>query len=278
MVGDKKTLLVIGCGNMGAAIAAGAVVRADTQVIGLDPNIERARELLSASPGLELIADVRELGDRKPDQVILATKPASIPSVLESASEWIGNSLIISIAAGVPISALSAVLPHNKRLVRVMPNLPAQVRAGMMVGYCNAGALVPTDEAATVALFQALGRFQWLRSEHEIDIATAISGSGPGYLFAFAEQLTRAGEKLGLASEVAEELARQTLVGAGRLLELDSRTASDLKAAVTSPGGTTQAGLSVLESEAGLPFCVSAATAAAAKRARELSHAPLSKP
>jgi pyrroline-5-carboxylate reductase len=274
MSGAKQTLLVVGCGNMGSAIAIGASRRGDLQVIGLDPDIERAAKLLSPCPDVALIADVAELGETKPACVVLATKPALVASTLMTASGRFTHALVISIAAGVTLSVISSALPSNKRLVRAMPNLPAQVGAGMTVAYADPNSLSPADRTETAVLFEALGRFLWLDSEGLVDAATAISGSGPGFVFAFAEYLAKGGEAVGLAPAVAAELARQTIIGAGRLMAADDRTPSELKAAVASPGGTTQAGLAVLEADNGLPACMLAATSAAAKRANELSYAP----
>jgi pyrroline-5-carboxylate reductase len=229
---------------------------------------------LLPSADVALIRDIAELGRTKPDCVVLATKPALVPPTLTAARDRIDDALVISIAAGVTLSVIASALPGNKRLVRAMPNLPAQVGAGMTVGYADPNGLLPADREETASLFEALGRFLWLDSENEVDAATAISGSGPGFVFAFAEYLAKGGEALGLAPTVAAELARQTVVGAGRLLAVDGRSPSELKAAVASPGGTTQAGLAVLEAADGLPACVLAATSAAAKRANELSYAP----
>lgn len=205
---------------------------------------------------------------------MLATKPALVASTLTAARDRIDDALVISIAAGIPLSSITSALPGNKRLVRAMPNLPAQVGAGMTVGYADPNGLSPADREETASLFEALGRFLWLASENEVDAATAISGSGPGFVFAFAEYLAKGGEAVGLSPEVAAELARQTIIGAGQLLAVDGRPPFKLKAAVASPGGTTQAGLAVLEATDGLPACVLAATSAAAKRANELSYAP----
>jgi pyrroline-5-carboxylate reductase len=144
----------------------------------------------------------------------------------------------------------------------------------MTVGYADPKGPSPADREETTALFEALGRFLWLDSESEVDAATAISGSGPGFVFAFTEYLAKGGEAVGLAPGVAAELARQTVIGAGRLMATDKRSPSELKAAVASPGGTTQAGLAVLEADDGLPACVLAATSAPATRANELSYAP----
>lgn len=274
MAGTERTLLVIGCGTMGAAIAAGASRRGDLHIIGLDPDVERAAKLLSSSPEVALIRDIAELGGAKPDFVVLATKPGLVLPTLAAARDCIDDALVISIAAGVNLSVIASALPGSKRLVRAMPNLPAQAGAGMTVGYADPIGLSPSDREETVALFEAVGRFLWMGSESDVDAATAISGSGPGFVFAFAEYLAKGGEALGLTPEVAAELARQTVIGAGRLMAMDHRSPSELKAAVASPGGTTQAGLAVLEADNGLPACLLAATSAAAKRANELSYAP----
>lgn len=269
---SPSSMLVIGCGNMGAAmIRAAEAAFPTTKVVALDPDPAKARRLLPAATSTRLLAEAAELADEIFEVAIVAVKPQHVHASLVQAGRNLKGALIISIAAGVSLSALSQAAPPNARTLRAMPNLPATVQAAMTLGCCGERRISERDRRTVARIFEAMGRFRWLKSEDEIDAATAISGSGPGYVFAFAEQLANSAVMLGLPDELAQELARQTVVGAARMLEADPRSASELKRAVTSPGGTTAAALSVLERDEGLPKCLPEAALAALGRARELA-------
>lgn len=273
-----RSLLVIGCGNMGAALLAGALRNLpglDATVLDSTPELARGR--LPADLKVRFADDAADIAGLDADAVLLAVKPQVIPAVLEALGGMMAGALVISIAAGVTTDCLAAGLPSTTRVVRTMPNLPASVGAGMTVGYAMEGA-TDGDKAFVAEFFGSVGAFAWLSSEAEVDMATAVSGSGPGYVFAFTERLAQAGEAIGLPSETARLLARYAVVGAGALMASDARTAGELKTAVTSPGGTTQAGLAALEGAAGFPSCIPAAVAAAYRRAVQLAAPPAPAP
>ncbi|AMD56846.1 hypothetical protein AWN88_00760 [Agrobacterium tumefaciens] len=266
------SVLMIGCGNMGAAIASGAVASIPSiDITAVDPDVERARQLLSSNAAVKVVANFESLNDRHFDVCIVSVKPQHVEAALQAARINLPNALIISIAAGIPLERLQAAVPGLNRLVRVMPNLPALAAFAMSVGYADANAVPEEDRQIVEELFGAIGQFCWLARENDIDLATGVTGSGPGYVFAFTEYLQGAAEKMGFSNELAAKFARQTVIGAARLLEQDPRSAQDLKIAVTSPGGTTAAGLAVLEAPTALPSLLIDTTVAAANRAAELA-------
>jgi pyrroline-5-carboxylate reductase len=176
--------------------------------------------------------------------------------------------LWVSIAAGVPIARLEAQLPEGARVVRAMPNTPALVRTGA-TAICGNARVTRDDLAAARALFDSVGITWEAPSEDLLDPVTGLSGSGPAYVFAFLEALTEAGEQAGLPAEAAARLAAQTVYGAAKLALESDRTPAELREQVSSPGGTTLAGLARLEA-AGFRAAVRDAVAAATRRAGEL--------
>ncbi|MGP4689573.1 pyrroline-5-carboxylate reductase [Agrobacterium pusense] len=264
------SVLMIGCGNMGAAIASGAAASMPSiDITAVDPDVERARQLLSSHATVKVVADFEGLNDRHFDVCILSVKPQHVDAALQAARKNLPDALVISIAAGIPLVRLQTAVPGLNRLVRVMPNLPALAASAMSVGFADAVSL--SDRQVVEDVFGAIGQFCWLANENDIDLATGVTGSGPGYVFAFTEYLQGAAENMGFPKELAAKFARQTVIGAARLLEQDPRSAQDLKVAVTSPGGTTAAGLAVLEAPVALPSLLIGTTVAAANRAAELA-------
>lgn len=264
------SVLMIGCGNMGAAIASGAAASMSSiDITAVDPNVERARQLLSSRTAVKVVADFAGLDGRHFDICIVSVKPQHVEAALQAARPHLPDALIISIAAGIPLARLQAAVPGFTRLVRVMPNLPALAASAMSVGFADAVSV--KDRQIVEDVFGAIGQFCWLADENDIDLATGVTGSGPGYVFAFTEYLQGAAERMGFPKELAAKFARQTVIGAARLLEQDARSAQDLKVAVTSPGGTTAAGLAVLEAPSALPSLLIDTTIAAANRAAELA-------
>ncbi|HPE61017.1 MAG: pyrroline-5-carboxylate reductase [Thiothrix sp.] len=264
-------ILSLGCGNMGAAILSGIVRQSPNVKIGaIDPNIDSARAKLPATARAECFASVPDATGFQPDMVLLAVKPQQFTAMAGGlATDW-SEALIVSVMAGIPVQTIAGVL-NARRVVRVMPNLPALIGAGMSVGYTDGG--TEADRDRVQQLFEAVGAFAWLDSESLIDACTAISGSGPGYLFAFAACLEQAALAEGIPPAIAATLTRQTIYGAAAMLHADDRSSVALKQAVTSQGGTTEAGLGVLETPAALPGLLSAAVRAAHQRARELASA-----
>ena len=264
------TLLFIGCGNMGAAIAGGALRRMPgVRIVALDPDAERARSLLPPGAPVELHAAPAGLAGVVADLIILGVKPQTFPALSPEILALLRSAPVVSIMAGIGLDRLNAALAPSA-VARVMPNLPALVGQGMSLG-CTAAAL-PADVAALVeALFSAVGRFDWVQDEALFETAGPVFACGPGFVFAFADQMIRAAIGLGLPRDLAERLVHQTMLGSARMLTEDARGAAGLKQAVSSPGGTTLAGLSVLEAEAGLPAILPATLAAAQARALDLA-------
>ncbi len=259
----------IGAGNMAEALIRGIVGRglaAPEEIVAgeIDPG---RREKAQRELGIRVIADNRE-AVAGADTVILAVKPQSLDAVVEEIAGAVApGQLVISILAGISTRKLEDKLGAGVRVVRVMPNTPALVGAGVSV-IC-AGSRAGEDAlAAAGTILEAVGEVRVL-DEELIDAVTALSGSGPAYLFLFVEAMARAGEKLGLAPAEAERLAKGTLAGAGQLLAESGRTAEELRRQVTSPGGTTEAALKVF-GERGLAGIVEEAMRAAAGRSKEL--------
>jgi pyrroline-5-carboxylate reductase len=256
---------------MGSAIALAVnELMANLSLTVVDSNEGKARKLLGEQLDARIVGDSLALGAEQFEVCLVAVKPGDAVGALFSARENLQSSLIISIAAGTSLASLRQGAAVNARLVRVMPNLAAIVRKATSVGYAE-GAISSEDRAFVEAVFGAMGHFHWLRSENEIDLATAITGSGPGYVFSFAQHLQEAAEGIGFSTETADSFARQVVVGAAGLLAADPRSPQELKHAVASPGGTTAAGLAVFEQAGAMPLVIRQTIAAAAARAKVLA-------
>jgi pyrroline-5-carboxylate reductase len=201
---------------------------------------------------------------------ILAIKPQVLKGEIDLLRA-LGSSgaLVLSIAAGITTKTLSAHLGPRARIVRAMPNTPGAIGKGITALYAPAK-LAPRERTLVETLTGTLGQTLWVSEEKMIDGVTAVSGSGPAYVFLLAEALAAAAEKQGFDTATAEKLARATVSGAGALLEADSRQAAILRQEVTSPGGTTAAALEILMAKDGLTPLMTRAVKAAAKRSREL--------
>jgi pyrroline-5-carboxylate reductase len=258
----------LGAGNMASALLRGAILS------GLSPQGFGASDVDAAALAkLASELGIRSFGDNASaagwaDVIVLAVKPQVLPAVLaQIAPQLKSDALVISIAAGVPIARISAGLGGHRRIVRAMPNTPALVGAGATA--LAADASVSTEEWETaLALFRGTGLVVQVE-EKLIDGVTALSGSGPGYVFVIIEALSDAGVREGLPRDVATRLAAQTLLGAAKMVLETGTHPAALKDAVTSPAGTTIAGLAALE-RGGLRAALQAAVEAAAKRAKEL--------
>lgn len=256
---------MIGCGRMGGALA-GAWARSH-RVRALEP-------MATVPPQVERLERID--ADTLPTDpvIVLAVKPQTFGDVAEMLRPLVRpGTVFVSIMAGVTTDTLRAALGGEAQVVRTMPNTPAAIGAGMTGAFAAAG----VDDAARSAvttLFGAVGDLVWLDQEAQFNTVTAVSGSGPAYFFRFAEALASAGEAAGLPPQIAARLARATLVGAGALAA-DGRATSlpELREAVTSPGGTTAAGLAAME---GVDALVDAVVTAAAVRSAELSAGTLS--
>ncbi len=257
-------LVLIGAGRMGAALLAGWARSRPAYAI----------DVVEPGPPDAFRADAAQLGARlnppaaPADVIVLAVKPQTFSAAPEAFCAWVGpQSTVISIMAGVPVAALRGL--GAGAVVRAMPNTPGAIGKGVTAVFgADPGAL-----AAAATLLAPLGPVEVLASESAIDIATAVSGSGPAYVFLLVEALAGAAVAQGLDEDVAMRLARRTVIGAGALLEADGTDAAGLRRAVTSPGGTTQAALGELMAEDGLGPVMRRAVAAAVRRARELAGA-----
>ncbi|WP_395698540.1 pyrroline-5-carboxylate reductase [Methylocella sp.] len=266
-----SAVLLAGAGKMGGAMARGWLAA------GLAPQALRVVEP-RPSPELEALARAHGFAlldappwDGAPDVLVLAIKPQALDEARAFAPLAGERAVVLSILAGKSVADVAARLPDAGAVVRAMPNLPAAVGRGMTGLYC-ATALDPARRIEIETLIGATGAFEWLADEALMDAVTAVSGSGPAYVFYLVECLARAGEAQGLAPEAAARLARATIEGAGELLRLSPDSpASTLRENVTSPGGTTAAALKVLMADDGLEPLMRRAVEAARRRATELA-------
>ncbi|MBX3566422.1 MAG: pyrroline-5-carboxylate reductase [Rhizobiaceae bacterium] len=266
-----KTVLV-GCGNMGHAMLAGWLASgqlAASDVLVVEPNEDlRAR---AAALGVATADSAAGLAvDAQPELVVLAVKPQVIREVTAQYARLGGGpSTFLSIAAGTPISAFETILGTHTPIVRCMPNTPAAIGKGMMVVYAN-GAVGERPLAAIKALLATSGAVATIDDEDLMDAVTAVSGSGPAYIFHFIECLTAAAIKVGLPEDTARLLAMQTVYGSANLAAESRETPATLRRQVTSPNGTTAAALDVLMGGERLETLVTEAVEAARRRAEEL--------
>ncbi|PNG25844.1 pyrroline-5-carboxylate reductase [Methylocella silvestris] len=262
------SLVLAGAGKMGGAMLRGWLDA------GLDP---ATLSVIDPNAGADLIGLAAERGfslngvAAAPEVLVLAIKPQALDEASALAALATPQTLVISILAGKSIADVKRRLPGAGAIVRAMPNLPASVGRGM-TGLTAGAALTETQKKAAEALIGATGAFEWVEDESLIDAVTAISGSGPAYVFYLAECLAEAGEALGLGPEMAARLARATVEGAGELLfQSADKSPAQLRESVTSPGGTTAAALEVLMAADGLSPLAQRAAAAARRRAQALS-------
>lgn len=265
---NNRGIVIVGCGKMGSALLAGWLNRglslAATWVI--DPN---PSDWLSglAGKGLHLNAPLPS----EPAVVLIAVKPQMMGAALPQIAKFSGGDvLILTVAAGTTLSTYEKVFGTSARIVRSMPNTPAAVGRGITAIIGNQ-ATTDSDLATAEELLSAVGQVVRLDGEDQMDAVTAVSGSGPAYVFHLIEALAAAGEAQGLPSALAMTLARATVIGAGELAHEATETAAQLRINVTSPGGTTAAALGVLMNEdTGFPPLLRRAVKAAADRGREL--------
>ncbi|MFW2544350.1 pyrroline-5-carboxylate reductase [Primorskyibacter sp. 2E107] len=262
-----KGLVLLGCGKMGSAMLAGWLARGlpATSVWVLDPHPSD----WVITQGVHVNAGVPDA----PAVVLLAVKPQMMGDALPTlAALGNGETLFVSVAAGTTLATLEAALGAQTPIVRAMPNTPAAVGQGITAIVGN-----PHTSAAqldlTEHLLTAIGAVVRLEGEQQMDAVTGLSGSGPAYVFHMIECMAKAGEAQGLAPALAMQLAKATVAGAGALAMQAEETPSQLRVNVTSPNGTTQAGLEVLMHEdSGLPPLLRKTVAAAAHRSRELAN------
>jgi pyrroline-5-carboxylate reductase len=266
-----SSLVLVGAGKMGGAMLEGwlGVGLPGRAVTVIDPQPSEALTRLAQARGIALNpAD----GPRAPEALVLATKPQMLDAAAPQVNRMVGpGTLVLSILAGKTIRDLRSRLPNARAVVRAMPNLPASIGRGATGAAANGEVSEPQRRMAD-ALLRSVGVVEWLTSEDLIDAVTAVSGSGPAYIFHLAECLAEAGVAAGLPRELSERLARATVTGAGELLFQSDLSPATLRQNVTSPGGTTAAALEVLMREpGGMRELMRQAVAAAKRRAGELA-------
>ncbi len=269
---DGASVALIGAGNMGLAMLEGLASQglSGARVAVVDPHPSERLRSLCAERGFALSADGTAASLR--DAVILAVKPQMLEAGAAVAAPCVGpGTVVVSILAGKRIADIAARLPA-RAIVRAMPNTPAAIGRGMTGAFASPETSDAQRRLAD-ALLAAAGAVEWVDREDLIDAVTAVSGSGPAYVFHLVEALAAAGVAAGLPEDLAGRLARATVEGAGELLYRQKETSAEtLRQRVTSPGGTTAAALAVLMSpDDGLPPLMTRAVAAARKRAGELS-------
>jgi pyrroline-5-carboxylate reductase len=263
------TLVLVGAGKMGGALLEGWIgLGVDpARIVVMEPQPAAAIGALSAR-GLRINPDAASI---YPDTIVLAVKPQIAAEVMpQVASLMSPSTVVVSIMAGRTIAFLSDALPRDAAVIRAMPNTPAAVGRGITVAVTNSR-VTPAQRQLADALLTATGAVEWIGDEALMDAVTAVSGSGPAYVFLLAESLARAGEKVGLPAELAARLARATVAGSGELLHRSPVDAAILRRNVTSPGGTTAAALDVLMAPDGLDPLMARAVAAATRRGRALA-------
>ncbi|MEO1651142.1 MAG: pyrroline-5-carboxylate reductase [Pseudomonadota bacterium] len=267
--GDGPVLLV-GCGKMGGAMLAGWLAQGlpAQRVVVQDPGpLPDIADMLS-----EAGIPVTEAYDGPPPSVaLLAVKPQVMDTVYPTVAKTFDpTTLVISVAAGRTIAGFEADAPEGAAIIRSIPNTPSAIGQGMTVCFAN-DHTTDAQHALATRLLAAIGRVGWVDAEHLIDAATAVSGSGPAYVFFLAETLAAAGVEVGLPERLARELAAVTIAGAGDLMLESSDQPDQLRRNVTSPNGTTEAALNVLMADDGLRPLMSRAVKAAEARSRDLA-------
>lgn len=265
-------LAFIGGGNMARALIGGLCGHGfDPARICVAEPQAAARDALASDFGVRVSADNREAASQA-RVVVLAVKPQVLRDVLAELSDALAeDALLLSIAAGITSEQIARWAGGGRRVVRSMPNTPALLGAGATGLFANP-ACTTEDRQLAARLLEAVGQSVWIERETLMDAVTAVSGSGPAYVFLLAEAMQAAGEAEGLPAEAARQLARQTLIGAAAMLGADATEAGELRRRVTSPRGTTEAAIGVLQAQ-GFEALVARAVSAARLRGAELSAA-----
>jgi pyrroline-5-carboxylate reductase len=263
------TILLVGAGRMGGALLKGWLAKGVKSITVVEPKPSAELRKLAKTKKITLFSAPSQM-TRKPSVCVVAIKPQILKGEAPALAAFAqGGALMVSIAAGTSVAALSKAWGKKARIIRAMPNTPGAIGQGI-TGLFAATAVTASDRKKAVSLLSGLGATEWVAKEKLIDSVTAVSGSGPAYLFLFTEALTEAGVAEGLPRAQAEKFARATVAGAGALLAADKSSAGALREAVTSPGGTTAAALAVFMADDGLTPLVKRAVRAARKRAEEL--------
>lgn len=273
MADAADRVLLVGCGKMGGALLAGWLGAGFTagNIAVVEPDAGTRRRI-AVSPMPRLVASPTEL-ERAfvPDAVVFAVKPQAMDAVAPEYRRFAGpKTVFLSIAAGKTIGYFEGILGAKAAIVRAMPNTPAAIGRGISVACPNARVRAGQRDLCE-RLLRAGGEVAWVADEALIDPVTALSGSGPAYVFLLVEAMAAAGAAAGLPDDLAMQLARATVAGSGELLHQSDEPAATLRQNVTSSGGTTAAALEVLMAADGLEALMTRAVAAATRRSRELA-------
>ncbi|MDC0969995.1 pyrroline-5-carboxylate reductase [Alphaproteobacteria bacterium] len=270
-----KNIILFGYGKMGSSIAKGWMLKKLNFNFFVIEKVSSLRKV-AGDDGFKAFENINKLNElveiKSGDIFFLAVKPQQMKETIDSFFKFnINNILFISIAAGLSLSWFQSQIGRNVKMVRAMPNLPASIGFGI-TAYSKTNNLSENDVENTNDLLRAFGKVIYLSSEDLMDVVTAISGSGPAYIFYLVEVLSKIGKENGLQEQDARTLALETLIGSSRLLEVSNIDPEKLKKNVTSPGGTTEAGLEILESmEIGLYPLLNSTIKNAKKRALALN-------
>ena len=270
-----KNIILFGYGKMGSSIAKGWMLKKLNFNFFVIEKVSSLRKV-AGDDGFKAFENINKLNElveiKSGDIFFLAVKPQQMKETIDSFLKFnTNNILFISIAAGLSLSWFQSQIGRNIKMVRTMPNLPASIGFGI-TAYSKTNNLSENDVENTNDLLRAFGKVIYLSSEDLMDVVTAISGSGPAYIFYLVEVLSKIGKENGLQEQDARTLALETLIGSSRLLEVSNIDPEKLKKNVTSPGGTTEAGLEILESmEIGLYPLLNSTIQNAKKRALALN-------
>lgn len=272
MAGLAGPLLLVGCGKMGGALLAGWIAKglAATDVYVVEPDAG-LRTQARDRHGLAAFAEPRELPtDLRPRAIVFAVKPQAMAAVLPAYEQLTGSGVVLSIAAGTAIARFEAAFGATTPIVRAMPNTPAAIGQGVTALVANPHASAAQRELCG-QLMAAVGQVLWIDDEEHMHVITAMSGSGPAYVFYLIEVLAKAAIGNGLPEAMAWPMARAMVAGSAALAASSEHAVETLRQQVTSPGGTTQAALEVLMAADGMQLLFERAVAAAARRSRELA-------
>jgi len=272
MTGLAGPLLLVGCGKMGGALLAGWIANglASAEVYVVEPEAG-LRTQARDRHGVAAFAEPRELPtDLRPRAIVFAVKPQAMAAVLPAYEQLAGAGVVLSIAAGTAIARFETAFGATTPVVRAMPNTPAAIGRGVTALVANPRASAAQRELCG-ALMAAVGEVLWIDDEEHMHAITALSGSGPAYVFYLIEVMAKAAIRSGLPEALAWPMARATVAGSAALAASSEETVEALRQQVTSPGGTTEAALGVLMAPDGMQPLLERAVAAATQRSRELA-------
>src|SRR5262245_49099400 len=262
-------LVLVGAGKMGSAMLDGWFARGlkPRQITVIEPHPTKAVKALTRS-GLKLNPKGKAA---EVSAIVIAVKPQTAPEAVPILAGYVGaRTLVLSIMAGRTIGFLEKSLPPGVAIVRAMPNMPAAIGRGITVAFANSGGSARQRKEAS-GLLAAIGKVEWISDEALMDGVTALSGSGPAYVFLLAEAMASAGIAAGLPPALATRLARETVAGSAELMYRSDLDAAALRENVTSPGGTTAAALDILMGPDGFEHLLTQAIATATRRSRDLA-------